>query len=99
MVSMRRNSKVLRQQRVLALSRAGRTVELDALSVGPGSRIIRIDLGYNDEFWIVPKGDLDYDQIGLMNGRLILSQEDIPLTSENPLRERGLRAEKIPTRL
>lgn len=56
--------------RLKALQEAGRTVELDAITMHEGAEIVALDLGYGTELWLVPEPPpvLDREQTFVENG-------------------------------
>lgn len=91
------------EQRVTALRDVGLTVDLEHLA--PNARVVEIDLGFGPENWLAPDGPVEIARpASVAGGTLLLDRGSLILAAGRPattrlLRSRGIRPERIPTRL
>jgi hypothetical protein len=83
-------------KRIATLRAAGQTIDLDQLT--PDARVVDIDIGFGREAWLAPPGAVSItDGRAIAGGALILAAGK--RAGPRSLRERGLTAERIVTRL
>jgi hypothetical protein len=90
------NWLTLTDQRLQRLKDDGFTVGVAEVCPEPGQRIVEINLGYGQEYWVAPLGLFQVNKRPryIEGGRLILDGGR-PLATDAPLQQRGLSPEVL----